>query len=539
MDNKNNLKVISPILIGLALAIGYFLGSSSEDSKQFPVIPEVGTNFNMLSELINYIDAEYVDTVSRDMLIDDAVIYLLQELDPHSYYIKPEEYAQMNEPLEGNFDGIGVQFNIQNDTIVVIDPIVGGPSEKVGVKAGDRIIRVNDSLIAGVGIRNSDVLKLLKGPKGTKVDVTIARTGSQPIEFTITRDQIPIHSVNSAYMLNTKVGYVKVDRFGANTNMEFLAAMKKISSDGASRVVIDLRGNGGGYMNAATDMLDAFFDRGQLLVYTQGKARSKSEIYSKRKALYKGMEVIVLMDESSASASEIFAGAIQDHDRGIIVGRRSFGKGLVQEQTEWPNGSATRLTIARYYTPSGRCIQKPYEEGVKNYNEEYFHRYDSGEMFEKDSIAVEDSNSFKTDKGRLVYGSGGIIPDIFIPIDTSDGSSYLNQLVYSGIEYDFAFQYADKNRESLLAYGSSENYTKEFIISSDIIKELVSLGESRGVSFDKKGYSRSEIIIKRRLKAYIARNIWNDEGFYPIWNADDEAIKAAINANLKEVLEVN
>ena len=538
MSDNKYLKTITPILIGLALGAGYFLGIRQSNPNEFKgASTSQSSSFNMLSELINYIDAEYVDSVSKDILIDGAIVHMLKELDPHSYYIKPEEYAQMNEPLEGNFDGIGVQFNIQNDTLVVIDPIVGGPSAKVGVKPGDRITHVDDSLIAGVGLRNSTVLKLLKGPKGTKVDLTISRKGTDSINVTITRDKIPIHSVNARYMLTPNTGYIKVDRFGANTTREFLTGVNSLKSDGANKLIIDLRGNGGGYMNAATDMLDAFFDKGELLVFTQGKARSRRDIVSENRAEYGEMEVVVLIDESSASASEIFAGAIQDHDRGVIVGRRSFGKGLVQEQTEWPNGSATRLTIARYYTPSGRCIQKPYTDGVEEYNEEYYHRYENGEMMSKDSIEIVDSSEYRTDNGRFVYGSGGIIPDVFIAIDTSNGSNYLNQLVYSGTEYDFAFDYADNHRDELQSFGSAVNYANNFKVSDVMMKQLIEFGEKRGVIYEEVGFKRSEKTIKRRLRAYIARNIWNDEGFYPIWNSEDPTIKAALKTNMMEILK--
>jgi carboxyl-terminal processing protease len=538
MKETGNWKLYVPIVIGISLGLGYLLGNSTNKTNQAPSVSKVeSTNFNMLGELLNYIDAEYVDEVSKDELVDKTVKYLLQELDPHSYYISPDEYAEMNEPLEGNFDGIGIQFNIQNDTLVVIDPIVNGPSEKVGIRAGDRIIKVNDSLIAGVGVRNRTVLKLLKGVKGTKVEVTVSRRGNEPLKFLITRDKIPIHSVSSSYMFNDTTGYIKVDRFGSNTTQEFLNGVSRLENQNAKKVIIDLRGNGGGYMNAATDMLDAFFDKGELLVYTEGKARRKTETMSKTKAHFSAMDVVVLIDESSASASEIFAGAIQDHDRGVIVGRRSFGKGLVQEQTVWPNGSATRLTIARYYTPSGRCIQKPYTNGLKEYQKEYSHRYENGEMLSKDSIEISDSSVFKTDAGRLVFGSGGIIPDVFIPIDTTQGSSYLTELAYSGVIYDFAFDYADHHRKEMSKYKGAEDYIASFEISEELLAELISFAEKKDIVFDEFGFERSKKIILKRLKAYIARNIWNDEGFYPIWNYDDPTIKAAVLSNVQNLIE--
>ena len=540
MASKNNKNIFIPIVIGISLSLGYFIGISFDNSSlSKPSVKDTSSSFNMLSELLNYIDAEYVDEVSKEGLINKTVVSILKELDPHSYYITPEEFAEMNEPLEGNFDGVGIQFNIQNDTLVVIDPIIGGPSEKVGIKAGDRIIKVNDSLIAGVNVRNRTVLKLLKGKKGTKVNVTIVRKGVDELNFSITRDKIPIHSVSVSYLLNPNTGYIKVDRFGANTTGEFLDGVSSLGELGAKKVIIDLRGNGGGYMNAATNMLDAFFDKGELLVYTEGKARAKTELRSNSDAEFKNMEIVVLIDESSASASEIFAGAIQDHDRGVIVGRRSFGKGLVQEQTTWPNGAATRLTIARYYTPSGRCIQKPYVDGVEDYNNEYYHRYESGEMLSKDSIDIADSSIFRTDAGRLVYGSGGIIPDVFVPIDTTQGSSYLNNLVYSGIVYDFAFQYVDNQRKELLHFANAQAYIDEFLITEKLMNSFISFATEKGVAFDDEGFKRSKSRIEMRLKAYIARNVWGETGFYPIWNSNDPTIKAALETNLSEVLNEN
>jgi carboxyl-terminal processing protease len=539
MENGNRNIVWIPLLVGVCVGLGYWFGFNLAQPKINSKTIDVGnSDFNMLSELLNYIDAEYVDEISKKELIDKTVVSILHELDPHSYYISPEEYAEMNEPLEGNFDGIGIQFNIQNDTLVVIDPIVGGPSEKVGIKAGDRIISVNDSLIAGVGVGNKTVLKLLKGKKGTKVNVTVARKNFTELNFTITRDKIPIHSVSVAYMIDSLTGYIKVDRFGANTTAEFYQGMRKIKSDGAKKVIIDLRGNGGGYMNAATNMLDGFFDKGELLVYTEGKARSKSETKSEQGQEFLYMDVVVLIDESSASASEIFAGAIQDHDRGLVVGRRSFGKGLVQEQTMWPNGSATRLTIARYFTPSGRCIQKPYANGADKYNEDYYHRYETGELLSKDSIEITDSSAYRTDNGRVVYGSGGIIPDVFVPIDTTQGSGYLNQLLYSGLIYDFAFNYTDNHRNELLSSTNINEYGSSFRIDKGLMDAFIEFTSDKGVAFDENGFERSREVIVRRIKAYIARNIWGDAGFYPIWNNGDKTVQAAIRVNVENALKV-
>ena len=533
---KGYWKLMLPVVIALVWVLGFGMGKFLVPNNAPLTNKSINSskNFNFLSELINYIDAQYVDSVSKDQLVNSTITSLLHELDPHSYYITPEEISAMNEPLEGGFDGIGVQFNIQKDTLVVIDPIVGGPSEKVGVKAGDRVIAVNDSTIAGVGIQNSQVLKLLKGPKGTKVAITVYRKG-EVLDFTITRDQIPIHSVSGSYMVNPTIGYVKVDRFGKNTNSEFYLALKTLAQKGMKRVIVDLRGNGGGYMNAATDMLDLFFEKGTLLVYTQGKARPKQESLARKNAEFSDLDVVVLIDETSASASEIFAGAIQDHDRGVIVGRRSFGKGLVQEQTMWPNGAATRLTIARYYTPSGRCIQKPYENGIEDYNEDYYHRMQNGELLSKDSIHLQDSAVFYTDNGRVVYGSGGIIPDEFIPVDTTGGSLFLNNLVYQGVIYDFAFDYVDLHRAELLKIGDAQAFVQKFTINEELFNHFLEFAKKKNVVPTGNDLERSKKSIKRRLLAYIGRNLWQDEGFYPIWNQDDPVMKAAIQVDMNVV----
>lgn len=537
MKENYNWKVFVPAFIGVAIALGFWMGTTFVNSgKDLRVGSRPNSDFDMLTELINYIDAEYVDEVSKNEIIEKTVKSILKDLDPHSYYITPDELAEMNEPLEGNFDGVGIQFNIQNDTLVVIDPIVGGPSQKVGIKAGDRIIKVNDSLIAGVGVKNRTVLKLLKGKKGTIVNVTVNRKKMEELNFSITRDKIPIHSVSVSYMINDITGYIKVDRFGANTADEFYSGMRKLVKSNAKRVVIDLRGNGGGYMNAATDMLNGFFDKGELLVYTEGKARNKAESRASSKEEFNDMKVVVLMDESSASASEIFAGAIQDHDRGVIVGRRSFGKGLVQEQNVWPNGGATRLTIARYYTPSGRCIQKPYSNGVDEYNEDYYHRYETGELLSKDSIEISDSSAYETDNGRVVFGSGGIIPDVFIAMDTTQGSNYLNQLLYRGIIYEFAFKYADNHRKELGEFRDAMAFKKSFIVDSELMDRLIDFAENKDVAFDMPDFIRSKAVISMRIKAYIARNIWGDNGFYPIWNENDKAVEAAISVDIENVL---
>ncbi|MDR9397496.1 MAG: S41 family peptidase [Salibacter sp.] len=527
-------KVYIPIIISLAVAVGFLLGinlNTGSSTISFQKInPGESKNFNILNEVIGYIESEYVDTVQRQKLVDETVQYLLQELDPHSYYISAKELQAMNEPLEGNFEGIGIQFNIQKDTVVVINPLQGGPSEKVGVKAGDRIIKVEEELIAGNGISNSKVLKLLKGDKGTKVDITVERN-AQKLDFTITRDKIPIHSVDVAYMMTGKTGYIKVIRFAKTTYQEFMDAANELKSKGMENLIIDLRGNGGGFLDAAVDMSDELLESGKMIVYTKGRARPKEVYKSGSDNSLTETSLAVLVDESSASASEILAGAVQDNDRGLVIGRRSFGKGLVQEQTMWPDGSATRLTVARYYTPTGRCIQRPYDEGVEAYREEIYDRYKHGEMMHPDSTNFPDSLKYETPEGKTVYGGGGIFPDIFVPYDTAGGSTFLNRLVYRGVVYQWAFDYADTHREQLNGnYESAREFQENFSIGQSLIDDFVNFAKSEGVEPEPGELEESQTEIKHRLKAYVARNIWNNEGFYPIWNKNDNVVNKALES---------
>lgn len=527
-------KVYIPIIISLAVAVGFLLGinlNTGSSTISFQKInPGESKNFNILNEVIGYIESEYVDTVQRQKLVDETVQYLLQELDPHSYYISAKELQAMNEPLEGNFEGIGIQFNIQKDTVVVINPLQGGPSEKVGVKAGDRIIKVEEELIAGNGISNSKVLKLLKGDKGTKVDITVERN-AQKLDFTITRDKIPIHSVDVAYMMTGKTGYIKVIRFAKTTYQEFMDAANELKSKGMENLIIDLRGNGGGFLDAAVDMSDELLESGKMIVYTKGRARPKEVYKSGSDNSLTETSLAVLVDESSASASEILAGAVQDNDRGLVIGRRSFGKGLVQEQTMWPDGSATRLTVARYYTPTGRCIQRPYDEGVEAYREEIYDRYKHGEMMHPDSTNFPDSLKYETPEGKTVYGGGGIFPDIFVPYDTAGGSTFLNRLVYRGVVYQWAFDYADTHREQLNGnYESAREFQENFSIGQSLIDDFVNFAKSEGVEPEPGEIEESQTEIKHRLKAYVARNIWNNEGFYPIWNKKDNVVNKALES---------
>jgi len=431
--------------------------------------------------------------------------------------------------IEGNFEGIGVQFNIQHDTIIVISTVSGGPSEKLGIMAGDRIVKIDDTLVAGIKITNNQVLKKLKGLKGTKVKVSIHRNKfPELIDFIITRDVIPLYSVDVAYMIDEKIGYVKISSFAATTYQEFKKAVLRLQKQNMKKLIVDLRGNGGGYLDAATKITDEFLEDKKLIVYTEGKSRPKTVTYSTSRGYCHETEIVVLIDEWSASASEIFAGAIQDNDRGTIIGRRSFGKGLVQEQTMLPDGSALRLTIARYYTPSGRSIQKPYEHGnINKYNEEIVERYVHGEFSEKDSIKNTDSLKYHTTKGRTVYGGGGIMPDIFIPVDTLGWTPYLSEVSNKGLVYQFAFEYVDENRDFLSKFNDYKELD-EFLNKAHLVNQFILFAENKGVTKKYKEIKTSEFIIKTQIKAYIARNLFDNDGFYPIMREVDIPLKRAI-----------
>ena len=449
-EKKSNRNHRWPLLLSVVLCFGIYVGTrlqgpSGAGSSFFTLSP---TGFDKISDIITYIEQEYVDTVDKDKLMDLSIEKMLQSLDPHSSYITAADLNAANEPLEGNFEGIGVEFHIQDDTIMVVSAISGGPSEAVGLRSGDRIVEVNDTLVAGIGINNNDVMRKLRGQGGTKVKVKVFRRGTPKlISFTITRGKIPIYSLDAAFMANPKTGYIRISRFAATTYDEFMQAAEKLSQKGMSKMIIDLRGNPGGYLDAATKIADEFIADGKSIVYTEGKSRPRADYDATAGGKFEDFPVVVLIDEGSASASEILAGALQDWDRASIVGRRSFGKGLVQEQTVLPDGSAIRLTIARYYTPTGRSIQKPYKDGYEQYNNELSERFAHQELLNLDSIKFPDSLKYTTPKGKVVYGGGGIMPDVFVPLDTTDSSNpFLNIALAGGELTDFAYDYVDKNR---------------------------------------------------------------------------------------------
>ena len=481
---------------------------------------------------LDYVERLYVDSVESEKLVEEAIRGLLEKLDPHSYYITKKEFEDMNAPLKGNFEGVGIRFQIMQDTILVVNPVPGGPSEKVGIRAGDKFVEIDDKPVAGMGIKNSDVRDLLLGSKGTKVTVKIKRRGiNDLLTFVITRDKIPIHSVDAAYMVTPTIGYIKLNNFSATSLSEFKTAMKDLKSKGMRDLVMDLQGNGGGYLNTAIELCDEFLDADKLIVYTEGRSYPKEEYRSHQSGTFEKGRLVVLIDESSASASEILSGAIQDWDRGLIVGRRSFGKGLVQKQLSLPDGSAMRLTTQRYYTPAGRCIQKPYDEGKEAYQKEKYSRYESGEAFHIDSIKVPDSLKYQTlVKKRTVYGGGGVIPDVFVSLDTSSTSEYWNRLVRKGIMNQFALNYVDKNREELLRmYPSLEAYKKDFD-PAYVLQEMIAYAEKEGVAYNEVDYQKAKRAIDLRLKANIAQNLWDYPSFYQIINDLNDALQKAVEA---------
>ncbi len=486
----------------------------------------------------------YVDEVDENKLVEAAIIEMLEKLDPHSTYSDAEEVKKMNEPLQGNFEGIGVQFQMVEDTLFIVQPVSNGPSEKVGILAGDRIIAVNDTTIAGVKMSQEEIMSRLRGPKGTKVELTIVRRGvSEPLRFTVKRDNIPIFSLDASYLIEPRIGYIRINRFGATTAEEFSTAMKALQKKGMKDLIIDLQGNGGGYLNAAIDIVNEFLQQKELIVYTEGRASKRSDFLAKGDGKFKDGRLIVLVDEYSASASEIVAGAIQDWDRGAIVGRRSFGKGLVQRPIDLPDGSMIRLTIARYYTPSGRSIQKPYEssalatDSLRNeennslrYRRELLERYNRGELIHADSIHFADSLiTYTLKSGRVVYGGGGIMPDVFVPIDTTLYTNYHRNLVAKGVILKVTTQYIDHNRNQLLAtYRKFETFDEKFEVDESLLARMRELAGEEGIEFNEEQYQTSLPLIKTQLKALIARDLWDITEYFQVINTTNQSVLRAL-----------
>ena len=533
METKSTRKlrlIPAVFLLMLISAFGFIETQAQEDVQQ---------NQLKFGRLLRLVDGYYVDSANINDLTEKAIVHLLSELDPHSVYMSRDEVEKMNEPLVGNFEGIGITFNIFKDTLLVTTTVAGGPSEKVGLRAGDRIVEVDGKDIAGIGLKNSDVFDMLRGDKGTLVTLKVYRKNEPGLlDFSIIRDKIPINSLVAAYMLNKTTGYIKLDKFSATTTEEFVSAMKELKKEKAQNLVLDLRGNTGGYLNKAVEISEQFLSENSLIVYTSGINEPRKDYKASAVGEFKTGNLVVLVDEGSASASEIVSGAVQDWDRGIVIGRRTFGKGLVQKPFYLTDGSMVRLTVAHYYTPSGRCIQKPYDEGVDAYKKDYQNRFSNGEMFSADSIQFADSLKFETLLNhRAVYGGGGVMPDIFVPLDTSIHYAYINRLRRNNIIYNFTLDYIDKNRDKLKTeYPEFKDFNNNFSISDEIVAKIAESGEKDGIEIDKESLEFSRNSLKKEVKSYMARDLYTRDDFYKVYYADDEAILKALKVieNQKE-----
>lgn len=537
MNKKTSLYI--PLIIAVSVAAGVLIGNLLNRNSQYSFGGMHPAATNKITTVLNLIANGYVDSVNTNSIVEQTIPEMLKNLDPHTTYIPAKNMVEVQEEMTGNFSGIGVQFSVMDDTVRVIEVIAGGPSSKIGLMPGDRIVRVNDSIIAGINVKNVTVLSLLKGKKNTKVIVGIIRKNySEELEFEITRGEIPLYSVDVSYMIDEETGFIKISRFANKTYNEFMDRMALLDDYGAKKVIIDLRQNTGGSLVAVLQMVDEFLEKGEPILYTEGINQPRKTYDASRKNRWKNMKVFVLIDEFSASASEIFAGAMQDNDRGIVIGRRSFGKGLVQEQIPLMDGSALRLTVARFYTPSGRCIQSSYEDGNEEYYNHIYERFQNMEQLVADSVHFIDSLKYETKGGRIVYGGGGIMPDFFVPIDTTGNSEYFTKIFRKGLIYSFAYSYADDHRNELSTLASAEEFDS-YLDKKDALSDFIKYVENKGIAKDSKGLKVSETIINTQLKAYIARNIMGEEGFYPIIKKIDKTLLRAIEISRQNLLVEN
>lgn len=528
LHNNSKKSIALPVYIALAICLGVFIGANMAGNTS-TASSELIKSLNKFRQVITFVDTDYVDEVQAELLVEDAIASMLKNLDPHTSYIPAKDLDVIQSRLEGNYEGIGIEFNIFKDTIFVVSPLSGGPSEKLGLRSGDRIVKVDDENVAGVGMTNDRVVGLLRGEGGSKVKVSIKRSGeSNLIDFEITRDVIPQHSVDVSYMVDDEIGYIKISRFANSTYLEFKEALLKLREQGMTKLVLDLTANPGGYLQRAVQIADEFIAGRKMIVYTDGKEKRYTENhFSGESGDFEKGSLVIMVDEGSASASEIVAGAIQDHDRGLIVGRRSYGKGLVQLPLDLNDGSQLRLTISKYYTPSGRSIQKKYGKDKSDYFREAYDRYMTGELYSEDSIKFNDSLTFKTGKGRKVYGGGGIAPDVFVPLDSSQNNRYINRLFATNSMQEYALRYANEHTDELRD-GGYALFKADFEVSDQMLNELVAVGVANNLPFDEKAFSNSMDMIRLYTKAYIARSLWDNEGFYPIFNEQDEIYLKAI-----------
>ena len=522
-------KVITPIILAAVLAIGVCMGLYISKSNGIVTVSKSGDDSLFINEVFSLINDEYVDTIDMNNIQIKAVTHVLESMDPHSEYIEPKILDDVNDNLHGSFEGIGVSFRIEKDTITIIETIKGGPSEKVGILAGDRIVYVGDTLVAGVKVDNDAAMRFLKGPKKTKVDVKIKRHGvAELLDFTITRDVIPTYSIDVSYMINKEIGFIKLTKFSQTTSNEFVKALKELKSQGMTKLILDLRDNTGGYLGEAVAVADHMLPGNELIVYTEGEHRPRSYIFARQKGLWEKEDVVVLINEGSASASEIVAGALQDNDRGTIIGRRSFGKGLVQEQFELGDNGAIRLTVARYYTPTGRCIQKPFTGDKTEYLLEELERYASGEMFSVDSIHFADSLKYITPGGKIVYGGGGIMPDIYVPLQDDSTHYFFNKMANAGILFQYAFDYSDAHRADILKYDDVVEFNDKFIFTDAMFDELLRRTHDKKIEGNEVDEKIARELSEPLFKAYVARNVFGDEAFYPIYEPMDDILQEAI-----------
>ncbi|MDO8898201.1 MAG: S41 family peptidase [Bacteroidales bacterium] len=483
-----------------------------------------------------YIENFYVDSTQAPKLVESAIVSMLKDLDPHSAYLSKEEIDAANEPLEGSFDGIGVTFQLHKDTILIISPVPGGPSEKLGIQAGDKIIKIDGEEAFGTKVNNKFVMDRLRGKKGSIVNVSIFRSGRKDlIDYAIVRDKIPINSIDATFMLPGKIGYIKLNRFSKTSMEEFQASMAQLKTEGMEGLILDLRGNSGGYLNTAVELSDEFLEAGKMIVYTEGLNSPRQEFKATQKGVFEKGKLVVLINEASASASEIVSGAVQDWDRGLVLGRRSFGKGLVQRPFQLPDGSVIRLTSARYYTPTGRSIQRPYDDGVESYYKDLYERHRRGELVHADSIHFPDSLKYTTPANRIVFGGGGIMPDVFVPWDSTQFTDYYSNLIRKGVFNRFSLEYTNSNRGRLKkTYPKASDFKSNFEVDEKLMTAFLEIAKDEKVEYNEEQFIKSEIIIKHQIKALIARNMWDMSAYYEIMNEIDETLLKALEILNKE-----